>query len=77
MVAVINASLGKGKDSLPFVGVLDIFGAYLSAVLFARPFLFHLPQPQSGWQRVHVVEACRASSAHLSEWRSDSVSKDG
>ncbi|CAM9750268.1 unnamed protein product, partial [Ectocarpus sp. 8 AP-2014] len=26
VVAVINTSLGKGPDSLPFIGVLDIFG---------------------------------------------------
>ncbi|CAN0460777.1 unnamed protein product, partial [Hapterophycus canaliculatus] len=26
VVAVINTSLGKGADSLPFIGVLDIFG---------------------------------------------------
>ncbi|CAM9208802.1 unnamed protein product [Ascophyllum nodosum] len=26
MVRVINKSLGKGEDSLPFIGVLDIFG---------------------------------------------------
>jgi len=27
IVSVINTSLGKGADSLPFIGVLDIFGA--------------------------------------------------
>ena len=27
IVSVINTSLGKGEDSLPFIGVLDIFGA--------------------------------------------------
>ena len=27
VVSVINTSLGKGEDSLPFIGVLDIFGA--------------------------------------------------
>lgn len=27
VVSVINNSLGKGEDSLPFIGVLDIFGA--------------------------------------------------
>lgn len=26
IVAVINTSLGKGEESLPFIGVLDIFG---------------------------------------------------
>ncbi len=26
IVSVINTSLGKGVDSLPFIGVLDIFG---------------------------------------------------
>lgn len=26
IVKVINASLGKGEESLPFIGVLDIFG---------------------------------------------------
>ena len=26
VVGVINTSLGKGPDSLPFIGVLDIFG---------------------------------------------------
>ncbi|CAM9865163.1 unnamed protein product, partial [Sphacelaria rigidula] len=26
IVKVINTSLGKGEDSLPFIGVLDIFG---------------------------------------------------
>lgn len=26
LVRVINASLGKGEESLPFIGVLDIFG---------------------------------------------------
>lgn len=26
MVRLINTSLGKGEDSLPFIGVLDIFG---------------------------------------------------
>lgn len=26
IVSVINTSLGKGEDSLPFIGVLDIFG---------------------------------------------------
>ncbi len=26
VVRVINTSLGKGEESLPFIGVLDIFG---------------------------------------------------
>lgn len=26
IVRVINTSLGKGEESLPFIGVLDIFG---------------------------------------------------
>lgn len=30
IVSVINISLGKGADSLPFIGVLDIFGALSS-----------------------------------------------
>ncbi|CAN0525567.1 unnamed protein product, partial [Scytosiphon promiscuus] len=29
IVAVINSSLGRDEDSLPFIGVLDIFGAFL------------------------------------------------
>ncbi|CAN0482291.1 unnamed protein product, partial [Scytosiphon promiscuus] len=29
IVRVINTSLGKGAESLPFIGVLDIFGEFI------------------------------------------------
>lgn len=33
IVKVINRSLGKGEDSLPFIGVLDIFGEHICGVV--------------------------------------------
>lgn len=42
IVRVINQSLGKGEESLPFIGVLDIFGTCKASEALYYMFLLFL-----------------------------------
>lgn len=59
IVAVINTSLGKGEDSLPFIGVLDIFGEVIGGHRTRTRRVISRPD---GTREVMVV--CTGGSAH-------------
>lgn len=61
IVRLINTSLGKGEETLPFIGVLDIFGQSIESVVSPRQntknrhavyiFFFSL-ETRTGWRGV-------------------------